>query len=362
MTELYTTSRLRVMRRCPTEHHLRYGLGIRSPDTSDTLFGTAGHFSLEHYYRAWQLVKSADVRLDRAREVRSLGLSPADEVKLDLLVVGYAERWGGEAWEVLDVEREFSYQLGAYRIGGKIDAIIRRLDDGRVFVLEHKFTGSNTAPGSAYWEKLTIDTQVSIYVDGAKVLGHDVAGCIYDVIVRPDHDLLEATPEDKREYTKGKGCKDCGGKVGVAGSGDMWATDENGNELVGGLKFACSSCNGTGWKEPPRLHARQRAERETVEAFRARVGDAIAEDPDRFFKRSTVVRLPDELPRMRLDLQQAIWVHEMSTAAGVLFRNTDACARYGEMCPYFAICSGTGDVNDTNRFPRGPVHAELANP
>lgn len=381
MTELYTASRLRVLRQCLRLHHFRYGLGIQTPSTPEARFGTVGHEALEAYYRAWMARDVEAALWDRARielpdqdpppdqrlsaalaVIASSDLSLWDQVKLRLLVIAYHERWDSEDWEILAVEVEFRYMLGEHLIGGKIDAIIRNRADGRVYVLEHKFTGSETSLGGPYWERLTLDSQVSIYIDGATMLGFDISGCIYDVIKRPEHEPKLATPLDKREYTKGKGCKRCGGsaKPGAIeqgrGSYDVVFASE--------VKVVpCDECDGTGWKknaagvpEAPRLHANQRDTDETVEAFEERLVEVLAERPDNFLQRGTVVRLDNELPGMRQDLLDDIAVAE----TGLTPRNPDACARFGTLCSMFDICAGRADIEDAQRFPRGRAHPELA--
>lgn len=388
-TQLYTSSRLRVLRQCLRLHRFRYELGIQTPSTPEARFGTIGHEALEAYYRAWlaapndedvdpvtdlasrEAAEAAWIARDEALAERlpvalaviaASDLSPFDQTKLRLLVIAYHERWGSEDWEILAVEQEFRFLLDGHLIGGKIDAIIRNRADGRVYVLEHKFTGSETSLGGPYWERLTLDSQVSIYIDGATMLGYDVSGCIYDVIKRPEHEPKLATPVEKREYTKGKGCKRCGGsaKPGAIeqgrGSYDVAFASE--------VKVVpCDECAGTGWKKnaaglpgAPRLHANQRDTDETVEAFEERLLEVLAERPDGFLQRGTVVRLDDELPGLRQDLLDDIAVAE----TGLAPRNPDACARFGTMCSFFDACAGRADIEDTQRFPRGRAHPELA--
>lgn len=379
MSELYTNSRLRVLRQCLRLHFYRYVLGIRSASTPEAMFGTVGHAALEAYLRAWmewapdgppvpcdenQLGLAED--LDTARlsvalaAISASQLSPWDQLKLRLLLIAYHERWGAEDWEILAVEQEFRYYLGSAEIGGKLDAVIRTRHDGRVYVLEHKFTGTETSLGGAYWEKLTLDSQVSIYIDGATMLGYSVSGCIYDVIKRPQHEQLTATPLESRKYTLGKGCKRCGGSAGgkagiVKGRGYYTVS------MVTVEEIKCSECKGTGWKldaegEPqePQLHANQRSEDETIEAFEERLLDVIADAPSQWLQRSTVVRLESELPGMRQDVLDDISIAE----TGLKQRNPDSCAKYGRrhMCEFFQVCTGQADIND---FKRGPVHPEL---
>jgi hypothetical protein len=261
---------------------------------------------------------------------------------------------------VLAVEQEFRYELDDALIGGKLDALIRDNTTGKVYVLEHKFTASDATPGSAYWEKLAIDSQVSIYIDGAAILGHEIAGCIYDVIKRPEHEQKLATPMDARKYTQGKGCKLCGGNLqGKQGTGESKVTDSG----------KCAACKGTGWRidaegnpEAPHIYANQRDTDETVEEFEDRVVAVIADRPDDFLIRNIVVRLESGLPAMREQLLQSIALERVTSATKLYVKNTDACARYGSMCHFFAACSGRASIDDEILYPRSErSHPELAN-
>jgi hypothetical protein len=236
-----------------------------------------------------------------------------------------------------------------------------------VYVLEHKTTALDTSLGSAYWEKLSIDTQVSIYVDGATMLGYEIAGCIYDVLKRPQHEPLTATPEDKREYTQGVGCSKCGGsgKPGAIRRG-------RGHTIVSFASVVetpeCAACKGTGWKcdkdgkpQAPHLYAKQREHDETPAEFEQRLRGVLAESPDSFLIRGTVVRLDDELPQMRQDLIDAIKVERAADLFGLYPRNPDACSRYGQLCAFFDACANRASISDEIRFPRdSAAHAEPA--
>ncbi len=365
---LYTASRLRVFRECPRKHRFRYELGIQTPSTPAMAFGTHAHKALERWYRAWMLGVD-DMRLPHALEyVDSVeDISDVDRARLRVLVVAYHTRWSNEDWEVLEVEVEFRYFLGDVEIGGKIDALIRDRATGRVYVVEHKTSTADTSPGSLYWDRLAIDTQVSIYVDGASFgLDYEISGCIYDVLKRPQHEPRFATPEESRKYTLGKGCKKCGGSAGgkqgiVRGKGTITIT------FVTTETVECDECDGTGWKkdadghpQEPRLHSNQRADDETLDEFEERLTNEVADRIDDFLARSVVVRLDDELPRMRQDLLDTIAAMQALEAAEVAPPNHDACVRGREACPFFAACAGRASIDDEHLFPRGVAHPELA--
>lgn len=344
----YSASRLKVLRECLRKHYYQYRLGIRMPATFAMAFGTIGHSALEAYFLAWR--DGRDRLADAFAVIGDSSLSRFDQAKLRALVLAYDERWGDEPWDILGVEIEFRYKLGDFTIAGKIDALIRDQRDGRIYVLEHKTTALDASLGSAYWEKLSIDTQVSIYVDGATMLGYEIAGCVYDVIKRPQHEQKLATPIESRKYTAGKGCKLCGGNLqGKQGSGKSTATTSG----------DCAICKGTGWRldadgnaEAPRLHANQRATDETLDELELRVKDAVADAPDSFLIRGVVVRLDDELPQMRQDLIDSIKVERAADLFGLYPRNPDACSRYGQLCSFFDACANRASIDDPHRFPR----------
>jgi PD-(D/E)XK nuclease superfamily protein len=341
-------------------------LRIASASSAAMEFGTHAHKALEGWYRAWQ---AGEDRLSAAFDaIDSIECDEIDRIRLRVLVAAYDARWGAEDWEVLAVEVEFRYFLGDIEIGGKIDALIKERSSGRVYVVEHKTSTADTSPGSPYWDRLAIDTQVSIYIDGASFgLGHEISGCVYDVLKRPQHELKLATPAESRRYTLGKGCSKCGGSAGgkkgiLQGRGFyevVFASEVKHNK--------CEGCNGTGWKvnddgvpQAPRLDARQRETDETLEEYEERLTEEISQRVDDFLARSIVVRLDTELPRMRQELVDSVRSMQALEAASLHPPNHDACVRGREVCSFFSACSGRADINDPHVFPRGEAHSELS--
>lgn len=366
MTELYTTSRLRTFRECARKHLYKYVLAIQTAQTYAMAFGTAAHSVLEAWYRAWQA--GADRLAAALAAVDAAELDEIDRVRLRVIAVAYHQRWGAEPWEVLAVEAEFRYWLGDVEMGGKLDALVRDTVTGKVYVVEHKTSTADTSPGAPYWDRLAIDTQISIYVDGAATaFDVEIAGCVYDVLKRPLHELKLATPVDARKYTLGKGCAKCGGSGGgkrgiVQGAGVysvVFASEVKVND--------CDGCKGTGWKiddegdpQAPRLHANQRDTDETLEEFEDRLATEIGERSDEFLARSIVVRLGDELPRMRQELIDTVSAMRVLSDAQLAPPNHDACVRGRDFCPFFAACASRASIDDVNLFPRGVAHPELA--
>src|SRR5262249_30411972 len=109
------------------------------------------------------------------------------------LMAGYHHRWIDEGWTVEAIEQEFHIPIfnpasrrrsPLYTHAGKFDGIIKREDED--FLLEHKTCSEDLSPGSPYWKRLTIDSQISGYLLASCLLGRKLTGVLYDVIRKPE--------------------------------------------------------------------------------------------------------------------------------------------------------------------------------
>lgn len=329
-TEVITTSRLRAFNACRRLHFYRYVAGYRpAQDKPAPEFGTIMHAGLEAWWLAWGegrellALEEAQAAIAKAAESASFFDEPT-AVKADLLMLGYHARWAPSMgdYEVLGVEQQFAAALptpaGAKRcrglkVAGKLDGLVRRRSDGTVWILEHKVTSADLTPGSVYFQRLRMDTQVSVYFEGAAVLGHPPAGCLYDILSKPEQRPLKATPEDKRKY-----------------------------------------------KKDGALYANQRLADEPMADFRARMAADIAAQPEAYFQRVEVVRLERELEESRVDMYQTGRMIRETNNAGYYPRNVDACFSFNRPCEFLAICDGTASLDDESLFRKLPsVHPEL---
>jgi len=319
-----TQSEQRTFRRCPREHFLAYAQRYRSVTDAETLrFGTLWHRALEIYWRQ----SKEELRLEVAQESlradgASSGSDPFQTATAEALLLGYDARWREEheKLEVLAVEIEFSAPLinpetghasKTFILGGKIDAIARA-EDGHVYIVEHKTSSEDLGAGSTYWQRLRIDSQVSTYYAGARALGYEVAGALYDVVAKPSLKPLKATQNPK--YTK-----------------------------------------------DGRLYANQREFDETPDEYEARLLAHITENPDRYFHRGTVVRLETEQVEAAFDTWQTTRLIREAELAQRYPRNADACPRYGRLCDFFSVCTGGASLDDPSRFRQlDNPHEELS--
>jgi hypothetical protein len=358
LPELLTTSAAKAYRACPRMYRFAYEDLVRPAHVDpNRAFGTLGHHGLEAWwiaakdpYKAPEELLAAALDAIRAHQATLVEPSSYDLAKADALMIGYHARWvdevraqdGQPRYEVLAVEAQFEGPLinpetgvasRTWRAGGKLDVVVRErftpngTPSGRVYIVEHKTSSEDVSLGSEYWERLTLDPQVSNYLSGvrwlAPKLGIDpahVAGVIYDVVAKPALRPLQATPLEARKYTK------------------------------------------TTKAEPiPRLYANQRERDETPQEYFDRIAAAIAETPDRYYARGEIVRLEADVREAAQDLWQ-VGVQIRDARRLKLFpRNPDACRRYGRSCDYLPVCLGVASLDDETRYRRAQrAHEELS--
>lgn len=294
---LLTASRMKTARACRRLDHYKYDLYLRplGDDAEALTLGILVHVGLEAWWKADANRLGAAIVAVRAET--------ADEyakARAEAMIVGYDLRWlpGMDNYEVLAVEKEFRTPLinpdtgspsRTFEMAGKIDAIVRERSTGRVLIVEHKTSGEDITPGSVYWRRLRMDGQVSIYFAGAKALGYDPAGCLYDVLGKPKQRPLQAN--SKRDVP------------------------------------------------------------ESPEEFRTRLIDAIAA-ADAYYARAEVARTEADLREAEADRWALAIALRDAQRTQVFPRNPDACSNYGRICGFFPVCSGDGSIDDPAAFER----------
>jgi hypothetical protein len=328
-----TNSEMQTRRRCAREHHFAYVLGYRTVAVEEALrVGAAIHVGLEAIWRGEPLETAFALAMADAED-------SYEAAKLRVMLRGYVARWGDDHMDVVvGVEREFRAPLvnpetGApsktYELGGKIDVLLSNR------FIEHKTTSQDIGLGSAYWKRLTLNSQVSTYYAGAKSLGVEVQECIYDVLKKP---ALRPRQVPLR--------------------------DENGKKIVlneAGKRIPTK--DGKKWRETgdAQLGYTLQTRLETVEEYEERLVAEVSDHPDQYYQRGTVVRLEEEEKEAMQDAWQIARAMREDELAGRAPRNSDACERYGKMCPYFDVCCGHASLDDITRFVRvANVHQELS--
>jgi hypothetical protein len=351
---LLTKSRLACARKCKRRHQLEYELGYRPVEDEETLrFGTAIHKALERWWNegSWAPDSGAhagaiepDTRLANALEQLADVADPYLRVKAEAMMTAYHLRWLDEPFEVLGVEVEFRAPLrnpatGAlsrtWDLGGKLDVRVRDLRDGLVKFIEHKTASEDISPGSKYFKRLRMDTQVSVYFEGCGTLGEAPASCIYDVLGKPGQRPGNVPLVD-----------DDGVKIVLDREGQRVRTKD-------GKKWRQTGDEDAGYV----LQTRP----ETPGEYRTRVAEVIASEPDAYLVRTEVVRLEAEMAEALGDtwmLGQEIRGAQLS---GQWPRNPDACVTPFGTCPFFAACSKEASLEDASKYRRiTQKHPELS--
>lgn len=337
--ELMTNTRTKTARACMRLHFLRYDLGWTSVVEAAALrFGDLFHLGLA----GWWLAPTSG-RLDAALVAMAGEADPFERAKAEALMIGYDARWAQDySWETLAVEQEFNTLLRnpetgraskTWTLGGKLDLVVR--SNGRVLGGEHKTASDDITPGSPYWLRLRMDSQISIYYDGAAALGHQVEGFLYDVIGKP---ALRPSAVPVLDEAGAKIVLDANGSRVRTKDGKKW-------------RETASSADGYVLQTRP----------ETPEEYRDRILADIAANPNAYYQRGEVVRLESELAEARADLWQTAQAIQTARRTGQYPRNPDACVRYGRTCEFFEVCTGQASLEDATKFRRlESVHPELA--
>ena len=304
---IVSVSELRAYRRCQRLHQLSYGMRYRSVDKKGPRrFGSAWHRALEVYFAPATCgdVDAALASIDVDGEI-----DPYERAKCRAMILGYHARWGAADLEILAVEVHFRAPLVnpatgresfTRQLGGQIDVIVRT-PDGRTWIMEHKSTSEDVSISGNYWRKLRMDAQLSTYFVGARGLGYECAGAMYDAARKPG-----LKPYKKTENIRLK-------KDGTP-------------------------------------YANTRLEDETPEEYEARCVAAIAEDPDAYLHRGIVTRSAEEMREAAADTWDTVRMMRESELAGRFPRNDAGCEYMHQMCDFFDVCTGFASLDDTSLF------------
>ena len=391
-----TNSRLKAGRRCLRYHDLAYNKGYRGMrDAIYLRVGDVFHAGQEAWWSGWQLpseprLAGALAAIQAAAQSEKNQLDAFDLVKVEEMMRGYHFRWLDQPYAVLFVEQEFSVPLvnpdtGAasrtYTLDGKIDAGVEEQPSGRYLIVEHKSSSEDISPGSTYWKRLRMDSQVSTYMEGGRALGPEgtaPAGCVYDVVRKPKLSPYKATPPEERETTipKYRACSLCKVKKGAtpaphlvnispeieSGGEHFVKCGEGGTfKLPDGREVTAPGEEQKVLSEPPRYKANVRIADETPEEFRVRVREAIAADFDAYYQRGEVVRMEAELKEFASDTWQGARLIREAEVAERHPKNPDACFQWGSACQFWAVCVGEASIEDPALYQKlDDVHSELS--
>ena len=252
---------------------------------------------------------------------------------------GYHYRWHDAGYTTLTTEEQFKLPIvnpdtcrpsKTFEQAGVYDGIIAR--DNQHFLLEHKTTSDQIHGDSTYWNRLDIDSQVSMYVLSHWQRGIKLSGTVYDVIRKPNI-KPKTVPR----------------------------TNKTGEIKLGTMREVDDKHQYYGWAISDSEYARLASDefRETPWMFTARLAQDCCTRPEWYFRRKMIPRLDHEIVEWAYELWHVSQAIRDSQRTGRNFRNSAACMSYGRPCAYLGICSGH-DEPDSDRWENvDKVHAEL---
>ncbi len=295
-------SSVRLAQTCLRKLKYRYHYGIEGKrEPSDKLrFGSA-------FAKVIELNANKPVADWSVREAAA-GLEPDLGAQLAGASSAYAVHWAGSVkYHATELRLVTPLRNPRLTYTTILDGLVED-QAGRLAVIDEKTTESDISPGSWFWEKLQLDTQVSSYIWAARAHGHNVEHALWDAVRRPTFGR-RAEAIGPEYYVKS-------GKWGQAGS----------------LK------PGTG------------VPAETTPEFARRVRDTMLAEPAAWFQRAPVVRLDDELESAMADVEQvgAQILHAWDNDHWP--RNPLACFNYREKCEYWDVCTGAAQPTDETLY------------
>lgn len=183
--QIWTASRLKAYQTCPCKEAFRYREKLAPIRTRSVLaFGTAIHKGLE----TRSIEQALDVLMtDYPKDQSEADAQDIAATTVQALLSNYFDRY--EPFETEKPELLFKLPMltwphgnksKTFFIAGKLDNFVQI--DGRWWVVEYKTASRLDA---SYFDRLYVDSQITMYVTAMRRMGYDVAGVIYRVIRKP---------------------------------------------------------------------------------------------------------------------------------------------------------------------------------
>lgn len=323
-----TFSALNTFRNCARKYKHRYVDELQPREKAESLaFGSVIHEALERWYRLagdanrlWTVLASLDAQYPQREH------DPVQRHRWHLaraMLVGYAQQYPAEDFEVVEVEKTFTGEIRnpdtgrpsqTFVMAGKADGIVRA--GGELYLLEHKTAG---AVDANYLDKLWTDTQIALYSFYLRQIGYPIVGVIYNVLLKTR--LKQREGETQEEYE--------------ARRAELAAKNKSGRSTA------------------------QRQLPETNEEFQGRLAEWYAR-PEAFH-RERIYLSEDRLAMLQEEVWEITQQYLDARRRGKWLLNTSNCFAYERPCEYLPYCqSGFNPNVRDNLFDSAPPHEELA--
>lgn len=312
-----TSSSIKCFRKCKKKYDYTYEQWYEPVHRAHALeFGTHVHAGVEAYWRA-RKAGAADPY--RAAISALPEMTEFDRVDAEVMLLCYAFAWNPVPFEVLGVEVGFDLPLinpqtgeehKLFRRAGKID-LIGRYENGDIALVEHKTSSDSLDAGGAYFRRLTLDEQISMYYDACCSMGLRPDVIVYDVLKKPDIDPKKAseTPRLKKDGTPAKN---------------------------------------------------SRLLDETPVEYMERLVERMTGNINKYIRRENIYRFDDEMEKFRMEIWNEAENMAFATLRGTWTKTSEACIqRYG-VCDFMPVCEGASRITDVAYYrKKEAAHSEL---
>lgn len=342
MTKILTNSSMQCFHTCKRKYYYAYVMGLRKAETVAVLrFGSAIHYGIELHLNGASDEEVCDKLRTKYIDDKPNDLGDEQSYQYDCeagkalaVMYRYLIHWRqiDATYEVIDIEQAFSmplaltgktrYMSRGLTLKGKIDGRVYLPGDfaakKRLAIMEHK-TYTGDIDDVFYWQRLTIDNQISLYWDATLADKMQPDTVLYNVIRKPNlRPSLIAELDDE------------GLKQVVSIETGERIQNKNG-----------SWKQSVGDKETQKLLTRP----ETPVEFGGRCNAAIAAEPEKYFQRREIPRLISDLEEARYDRWQTAQLIHQCSKTGRWPRNTGACMQFNRPCQLFNVCTNHGTQN-----------------
>ncbi len=288
-------SSLRSFQECPKKYTYLYH-DKRVPNTTSPALqvGTFVHEALDQWW-------SHDLEAARDWMTKNAGeLTSTEAAKVAAMLSFYNPP--RDDFDLIENEAKFEHSIETpdggvvhgYRIVGFADGLLTRKSDGAIVVRECKTTASEILGFGAFWQRLSIDSQIGIYA-----VVFDVETVVYDVLRKPG---LKISQADKK-----------------AAAAIAKAEDREPNAI------------------------------DEAAAYQRRVEDVIAKEPEAFHQWREI-RVDDNAKDIaRRNLFDSVTALKQAHDANCFPMHTGSCSGFGT-CKYLGVCTGRDDLSDPVSF------------
>lgn len=318
--KIYTNSELATARQCLTKCDLRYNQHL-TPDAANAEaldVGSAWHAAFDFAHKEGEHGAGYDA-------FRIHAPSRLWNEKLGRMFAAYEWYWKEQEFHVVESEHTFRTELNGIAFEGQLDGVIDI--GGRRGVLERKTTSMGIEEGAMYWDRLQLDVQIGIY---ASAVGFVPSFILYDVARKPTINPKKVSRADVARLTM--------------------ELKANGSASYFGQAFDAEA-----------LHIPLEEGKESISMYGARLTADIGDRPEYYFARREVARTKADFDSLIGNLSEQVKVVEHAERHGLMHRNPDACATFGQ-CEFFSLCSKNVRPLKGDPAPDGFHHREHRHP